>query len=126
MLVPDDLQASQIVIDGVTAFVTSEKEWLHCMDVDGTEKMDLALLKRDIYKLVCKSLYQIGSKRSAQIPNLKNQDFFSLDLSTRTLIYLKYKTDFTFEEILEIVNLAKPQALAKIYTGKEAINYAGH
>lgn len=126
MLVPDDLQASQIVIDGVTAFVVAEKEWLQCMEVDVEEKMDLALLKKDIYKLVCKSIYQIGCKRSTQIPTEKNQDLFSLDVATRTMIYLKYKTDFTFEETLEIVNLAKPTALAKLYTGKEAINYAGH
>lgn len=126
MLVPDDLQASQIVIDGVTAFVSAEKAWLHCMEVDEVERMDLALLRKDIYKLVCKSIYQIGSKRSVQIPMDKNQDFFSLDIATRTLIYLKYKTDFTFEELLDIVNLTKSVALAKIYTGKEAINYAGH
>lgn len=126
MLVPDDLQASQIVIDGVTAFVAAEKAWLHCMDVQGTSKMDLALLRKDIYKLVCKSIYQIGSKRSAQIPPDKEQNLLNIDIASRALIYLKYKTDFTFEETLEIVNLTKPMALAKLYTGKEAINYAGH
>lgn len=127
VMVPDDLQASQIVIDSITAFVSSEREWLHCMDVDTSHKMDLALLKKDIYRLICKRIYEIGFKRSVQIPLIeKNQNLFDLDIATRTMIYLKYKTDFTFPETLEIVNLTKPNALAKLYTGKEAINYVGH
>jgi hypothetical protein len=130
VIIPDDLQASQVVIDSTQRFVIDEEEWIECLDTNGLNKVEESQVKKDVYRIVLKTIYQTGIRRYSQLApktfeednnNQNHQGFYTLDASLRACLYLKYKTDFNIEEMMEITGLKKHDLLAKLYSGQGAM-----
>jgi hypothetical protein len=126
-LVPDDLQATQIVVDASTSFILSEKEWLYSLKFSGMTKLEEAELNKDLCIYLMKSVFSLALIRFSQLPNLNsnsNAKFFQLDGKTRAIIFLKYKENFSITEIMEITNLQKSEVMSRLFQGTDILGEA--
>lgn len=127
IILPDDLQAQQLVIDATTAFILKEQDWLNITDYEEDERKERSLVKFDVYKLVLKNIFEIGVRRFTQLSadtlviDEQFKNFYELDVISRALLFLKHKTEISFNDILEITQMKKPEVLAKIYTSRQAV-----
>ena len=124
-LVPDDLQAEQLVIDSMNAFLLKEKRMLLLKDVDLTNKKSVQLLRRTYYKTILRYMCEIGVRRSSQLgENSIAVDpesfraFFGLDPKVRFVMKLRFEGQFTVEEIEEMTQLPKYEVIEKLHNGR--------
>lgn len=124
-LVPDDLQAEQLVIDSVNAFLIKEKRSLLAKEVDLGNKKSVQLLRRTYFKALLRTMGEIGVRRSAQLgeASLAAQPedfktFFDLDARIRFVMKLRFEGQFTTEEIEEIAGLPKFEVIEKLHNGR--------
>ena len=126
-LVPDDLQASQIVVDASTNFILSEKEWLLSLNWTGLSKSEENELNKDLCLYLMKSVFSLALVRFSQLPNLNfnsSAKFYKLDGKTRSIIVLKYKENFSIPEIMEITSLQKSEVMSRLFQGGEILGEA--
>ncbi len=124
-LVPDDLQAEQLVIDSMNAFLLKEKKTVLNKTVDLESKKNVQLLRRTYYKSLLRSMCDIGVRRSNQMGEaslaVAAEDFrafFALDAKVRFVMKLRFENQFTVEEIEEIAQLPKYEVIEKLHNGR--------
>lgn len=124
-LVPDDLQAEQLVIDSMNAFLLKEKKSVLLKDVQIDSKKNSQLLRRNYYKSLLRYMCEIGVRRSNQLGDSSLaidpegfQAFFSLDPKIRFVMKLRFEGQFTVEEIEEIAQLPKYEVIEKLHNGR--------
>jgi hypothetical protein len=124
-LVPDDLQAEQLVIDSMNAFLLKEKKAVLLKDVNLTNKKNVQLLRRQYFKTLLRYMGDIGVRRSAQLGEnslAASPDgfraFFGLDPKVRFVTKLRFECQFTVEEIEEISQLPKYEVIEKLHNGR--------
>ncbi len=124
-LVPDDLQAEQLVIDSMNAFLLKEKKSVLIRTVDLENKKNVQLLRRTYYKSLLRSMCDIGVRRSNQMSEsslaIAAEDFrafFALDAKVRFVMKLRFENQFTVEEIEEIAQLPKYEVIEKLHNGR--------
>lgn len=124
-LIPDDLQAEQLVIDGLNAYLLKERKTIMKKEVDLSSKKDAQIMRRIFFKGILRYLSHIGIIRSSQLgEQMKlNQPkdyapFYSLEPKVRLIISLRYEAQFTVEEIEEIVQLPRYEVIEKIHNGR--------
>lgn len=124
-LVPDDLQAEQLVIDAMNAFLIKEKRAVLAKETDLTNKKNVQLLRRTYYKSLLRYMCEIGVRRSLQLgesslaadpENFKA--FYDLDPKVRFVMKLRFEGQFTVEEIEEITQLPKYEVIEKLHNGR--------
>lgn len=119
-LVPDDLQAEQLVIDALNALIiegvvdiTAYKE-----DEQNTAHAIRIGLYRHTYSLARRRFPQL--KGSLDIP-VEMRPFYGLDFDSRGILFLKHHTDLSFDEMEEVINLFKHQIIATVYSAREQL-----
>jgi DNA-directed RNA polymerase specialized sigma24 family protein len=124
-LIPDDLQAEQLVIDSINAYLLKEKKSIMNRDVDLTSKKQTQIMRRMYFKNILKYVCDIGVRRSTQLSEqmkvLRPKEFapfYSLEPKVRFVISLRYEAQFTVEEIEEIVQLPRYEVIEKIHNGR--------
>ncbi|HXH74929.1 MAG TPA: sigma factor-like helix-turn-helix DNA-binding protein [Bacteriovoracaceae bacterium] len=125
-LVPDDLQAEQLVIDSVNAYLLKEKKWIHNKHVDLLQKKEVGILRKMIFKSLIRYLGDLGVRRSGQLGEqslrvsgpVEFSQFFSLDPKIRLVIRLRYDNHFTVDEIGDIFNMPRYEVIEKIHNGR--------
>jgi hypothetical protein len=124
-LVPDDLQAEQLVIDAMNAFLLKEKKSVLAKPVDLTSKKNVQFLRRTYFKSLLRYMGEIGVRRSAQLGEnsiAENPEgfraFFALDPKIRFVMKLRFEGQFTVEEIEEISQLPKYEVIEKLHNGR--------
>ncbi len=124
-LVPDDLQAEQLVIDSMNAFLLKEKKLVLNKLVDLESKKNAQLLRRTYYKSILRYMCEIGVRRSHQMgetslvqPAENFRAFFALDPKVRFVMKLRFEGQFTAQEIEEIVQLPKYEVIEKLHNGR--------
>jgi hypothetical protein len=124
-LLPDDLQAEQLVIDSVNAYLFKEKKWIHNKELKGEEKKELTVLRKTIFKGIIKYLGDIGVRRSIQLTELmKNhlhppyESFFSLEPKSRLIIRLRFDNFFSVDEIADMLELPRYEVIEKIHNAR--------
>lgn len=124
-MIPDDLQAEQLVIDALNAYLIKEKKSIMKREVDLTSKKDSQILRRIIFKGILRYICDIGTRRSGQLSDLMTvtrpqeySAFYSLDAKIRFVIGLRYEAQFTVEEIEEIVQMPRFEVIEKIHNGR--------
>lgn len=124
-LVPDDLQAEQLVIDSMNAFLLKEKKSVLIRTIDLENKKNVQLLRRSYYKALLRSMCDIGVRRSNQMSEsslaIAAEDFrafFALDAKVRFVMKLRFENQFTVEEIEEIAQLPKYEVIEKLHNGR--------
>jgi len=104
-LIPDELQARQLVIDAFSA---------------GVLEMNLENYLADpIINL--RNLYQLARRRYHQVRDgiEKSRGFWNLDLNCRAALYLKYKDNRDSESVAIILGLDRSQVISLLHQGKK-------
>lgn len=124
-LIPDDLQAEQLVIDALNGYIIKEKKNILNREFESTQKREAQVLRRQVFKGVLKFICDIGFRRSTQLNEQmklsKPRDFktfYALEPKVRTVIALRYEHMFTVEEIEDIVAMPRFEVIEKIHNGR--------
>lgn len=125
ILIPDDLQAEQLIIDSLNAYLLKERKNILRREVDLTSKKDSQILRRFYFKGILKYLSDIGIRRSIQLGEqmrLSRPDnysaFYSLEPKVRFVIALRYEAQLSAEEIEDILQLPRYEVIEKIHNGR--------
>ena len=124
-LIPDDLQAEQLVIDSLNAYLIKEKKNILRRELDLTSKKETLILRRSVYKGILKYMCDIGVRRSVQLLEQMKvsrpgdyEAFYNLEPRVRFVISLRYEAQFSVEEIEEIVQMPRYEVIEKIHNGR--------
>ena len=121
ILIPDDLQATQLMIDSVSAFLIQNKIMIDKWS--SNSESDLDYISNDVKKNLYKSMYELSKKRYNQIRlSLKtiedSSGFFSLDFDDKVAIFLKEKTSFSLDVIEFVLGQTRTEVLAHLYSAR--------
>jgi hypothetical protein len=124
-IMPDDLQAEQLVVDGVNAFLLKEKKSILNREIDVTNKKDLQILRRTYFKSMLHYMSDIGSRRAMQLMEQMKlgrpdefQSYYSLEAKVRIVLQLRFDLQFSVEEIEDILNIPRYEVIEKIHNGR--------
>lgn len=123
-LIPDDLQAEQLVIDSVNAYLIKERKSILARTAELKSNKAMQLARRTILKSILRYMSDIGCRRAHQLQNMKmvsNTEFsafYNLDPEARMVLKLRYESQFTVDEVEEIMQLARYQVIEKIHNGR--------
>jgi hypothetical protein len=124
-ILPDDLQAEQLVVDSVNAYLLKEKKNILKRPVNLSDKRELQIHRRMVFKGVLRYMADIGQKRALQMAGqLKHSmpkdfvPFFSLETKSRLVVRLRFDANFNAEEIGEIMQMPRYEVIEKIHNGR--------
>lgn len=124
-MIPDDLQAEQLVIDGLNAFLLKERKTLLRKDFESVQKKEQQVLRRIYFKNILRYMSDIGIRRAVQLNEqlkLTRPEefslFYNLDPKVRLVTSLRYDGQFSMEEIEEIVQMPRFEVIEKIHNGR--------
>lgn len=124
-ILPDDLQAEQLVIDSVNAYLFKEKKWILSKEIDLNNKKELTVLRKTVLKTVLKHFTEIGLRRASQMRDLSSStdlnsfnDFFNLDPKTRLVVRLRFDLQFSVDEIADIFEVPRYDVIEKIHNAR--------
>lgn len=121
ILIPDDLQATQLMIDAVSAFMIQKKSLIEKWS--SANESELKENSSDIKIHLYRSMYELSKKRYNQLRmSFKDVEdssgFFSLEFSDKAALFLKEKSDFEFDVIEFILGQSKNEVLAHLYSAR--------
>lgn len=124
-LIPEELQAEQLVIDGLNAYLLKEKKNVLNREVDMTVKKDLQILRRYYFKGILRHMSEIGLRRSVQLMEQMKvtrpeefQAFYNLEPKLRMILSLRFDAQLNVEEIEEIGLMAKYEVIERLHNGR--------
>lgn len=125
-LLPDDLQAEQLVIDSLNAYLIKEKtKILAAREFDSLSKKDIQIQRRFYFKGLLKYMSEIGVRRASQLADQMKlaqptnfQPFYALAPQVRLVISLRYDFQFTVDEIEDITGMARYEVIEKLHNGR--------
>lgn len=121
VLIPDDLQASQLMIDCVQSFLIQKKALVEKMRMT-KHKIAKNLLEETKLSLM-KIVYELSKKRYQQLKiSLSevegNGGFFSLDFDEKAILYLKEKADLDLDAIEFMLSASRSEVLSYLYSAR--------
>lgn len=125
-LIPDDLQAEQLVIDSLNAYLIKEKKHIFAAaDLEELSKKDVQLQRRHHFKGILHYMGEIGVRRSLQLVDQMKLSrpsnfgaFFGLEPKVRLVMSLRYDFQFTVEEIGDITGMLRYEVIEKLHNGR--------
>ncbi|MEI8346048.1 MAG: hypothetical protein WCG27_01175 [Pseudomonadota bacterium] len=126
ILVPDPLQAEQVVIDALSLMSVEKSDWRSEWNSRESPPTPQDPLSMAVRKYLYQQVYRIGKKRSFQLHGSLQEDdrytsYNSLPASERGILFLKYKTTFSLDEIAEIVAIDQASMLAILQIARKNI-----
>jgi hypothetical protein len=125
VLLPDDLQAEQLVIDGTNAYLIKEKNKLLSRELNFDNKKEVLLARRSVLKGIIKYINEIGVRRSLQLMDQMRLNapgefraFYGLDPKVRMALTLRYDFQFTVEEIQDLMLIPRYEVIEKLHNGR--------
>lgn len=125
ILIPDDLQAEQLVVDSFNAYLIKEKKVLMVKDVEMSNKQQIHLLRRTFFKGILRHLFEIGVRRSNQLVEqmrlqrpVDYEKFYDLSPKMRFIVALRYDAHFTMEEMEELTQMPKFEIIENLHNGR--------
>ncbi|MGZ3786999.1 MAG: hypothetical protein ACXVLQ_00670 [Bacteriovorax sp.] len=120
VLIPDDLQASQLMIDSVQAFLIQRKPLVEKMALT-KNKIVRNLLDETKFHLL-KAVFELSKKRYQQLKmslsEVEQGGFFSLDFDEKAVLYLKDKAHFELEQIEFITGADQVEIMSHLYSAR--------
>lgn len=121
-LVPDELQAEQLVVDAYSVFLIRDGQNLRDLDLAGGSK-ERARAKRYIQNQMLADMFDLGKKRAPQLRALfrnltENQDFYGLELAQRACLYAKEHLGCAHEDLEEIFAMKKHQIVELLHNAR--------
>ena len=121
ILIPDDLQATQLMIDSVSAFIIKNKYLVEKWK--GASGTEITSHSQDIKIHLYKAMYDLSKKRYGQL-RLSFKDiedksgFFSLEFDDKAVLFLKERSEFSQELIEFILGKSRGEILAHLYSAR--------
>lgn len=122
-LIPDDLQASQVVLDSLGVIILEKKSLIENLLVAKFDE-NQDKLKKDFELYFYRILFQLTQKRLAQLrASLQESDsldvpFFTLSLDEKAILFLDEWTKFNIEELCFIFGKEKIELLTLLNISK--------
>lgn len=122
VLIPDDLQASQLIIDCIQSFLIQKTTLIDKLLLAKNSEVQNSLLDEARLQLQ-KIIFEIAKKRYQQL-KVSFQDveseigFFSLEFEEKTVLYLKEKIGHDLEIVEMITSLSQSEILANLYVAR--------
>lgn len=122
VLIPDDLQASQLIIDCVQSFLIQKTVLIDKLQQAKSKEVESALLDEARLQLQ-KIIFDIAKKRYQQL-KISFQDveseigFFSLEFEEKAVLYLKDKIGHNLDTVEMITSLSQSEILANLYVAR--------
>ena len=121
-LLPDDLQAQQLIVDSYTQCLLKEKSlWLD-RDWDESDKKDQIYLRKTMLKSWIKVMVDLGVRRAAQMQiryeGSAYKEYYHLDPSTRAVAWLKFDQGWSIQEIESSLGLKRFEVIEKIHNSR--------
>lgn len=129
-LIPDQLQARQIVLDSIDLVFNGDKDLID--EILFGDDSDIDQLKIKLRKVLLKHCFNLSSKR---IDHLKtgiginmmdqqvqaNREFYELSFIERSVLFLKVKLKLDFDSIQEITNLDRYEVMTFIGKARDSL-----
>ena len=111
-IIPDELQAEQIIIDAYSVFLVREKKFIEGLEYDLKSKLAKTKIKKFIYTNMIGDIFKLGVKRATQLKESTGspdefEKFYQLDPTSRAVVYLKEVAKLKYKEIENIVGVEK-------------------
>ena len=125
-IVPDDLQAQQIVIDAIFNAFGVEKEVMVRLCTGPLPDKEPEFVFDEIKIIVMRHIYRIARKRSDQLKailfvNSDKSPFFSLSHQERATIYLKHKLKWSIDVIGGVLERSNTEVLIALNNGRNGL-----
>lgn len=125
-LIPDDLQAEQLVIDSLNAYlIKDKKQILATAELENLAKKDIQLKRRNAFKGILKYMAEIGSRRATQLKDqlirtrpVEFDEFYKLEPRVRLVIMLRYDLQFSVDEIEDMIGMPRYEVIEKVHNGR--------
>lgn len=120
ILIPDDLQASQLIIDSIsTMFVMNKSmivKWTRC------DELEFKSYESEIFRMVLKTIYELALKRFEQIKvglgSSHRVLFHELTLEEKSALFLKEKFHLDLETISFILDSNSLEVLSRLKSAR--------
>lgn len=121
VLIPDDLQASQLMIDCVQSFLIQKKPLIDKMALSPNKILRNLLDETKMHLL--RIVFDLSRKRYQQLKmSLKDVEqsggFFALDFDEKAVLYLKDKAGFDLDGIEFITSASRTEVLSHLYSAR--------
>jgi hypothetical protein len=121
-LLPDDLQAQQLVIDAFTQCLLKEKQTWLAREWSSEDKKSQMQMRKLFLKSMFRSMINLGLKRSTQIATpyegREFKEFYHMDPLTRAVAWLRFQQGWPLDEIEKGLNLKRHQVIEKIHNSR--------
>jgi len=123
VLIPDELQASQVCLDSISSLLLEYKDLIK----DFLENKDVSQeIKIHLHRFV----YNLCKKRNVQLPALNVEQnnympFYELDIEKRSIIYLRDRSQFLLSEIEAIVDKRNYEIINSYELAKNLVQNKG-
>jgi hypothetical protein len=120
-LVPDELQAQQIVTDSFSVFFIREKDFIQDLADDWEDKKVIKQFQKEMIKGFFEQIFKLGVKRANQLFSASKNDspFYSeLDSSSRGVLFLSRIMKMNTNEIKLVTDLDKHLVIEKIQNAR--------
>ena len=121
VLIPDDLQASQLMIDSVARLLIQKKSSIAYWSQLVGERDDI---KKEVMLNLLAATFEIARKRYGQLKmglqdELKmNDDFYLLDLEAKAILYLRERENLEIIDVEFVTNMSKHEITAHLYSSR--------
>lgn len=121
ILIPDDLQATQLMIDAVSVVMIQKISILDKWMMTSVDKSQATF--EEIKRLLFRSIFEISKKRINQLklsltPPEGDTAFFQLEFDAKAALYLKVRGELDLNAIEFIIGLSRPEVLALLSTAR--------
>ena len=127
-LIPDDLQAKQVVIDAIELEASSlgEVTLIKYLSQFSPNKSEAG---HNFLEKLLRGIFEIARKRSQHFQVnyslLECEDkfkyFYQLDFASRGVLHLKYIEKFSLDDICDVSGLSKTQVIFILNTGRDKL-----
>ena len=128
-LVPDDLQAQQIIVDSIELLINDAKDndsniFFKLLESSKNEEKARLLFSLRIH--LYKYIFKIGRRRFGQLKNSlrPSQDFgsfYSVGPTEKAALFLKHKTKFQLIDMENILELSRHEIISYLHNGRESL-----
>lgn len=121
-LLPDDLQAQQLVIDAFTQCLLREKEIWLTEDWDESDKKYQQILRKQFFRSLVRVIVDLGVRRSTQLTvSYEGKDykqFYQMDAKTRAVAWLRFQQGQSLEEIERGLGMKHHEVIEKVHNAR--------
>ena len=125
-MIQDDDQAEQLIVDAYSVFLVKEKNFILEYKFKETKK-DKTSFKSYLLINLIGELYRLGIKRNSELKQLQRfnhgefDSFYKLDVTQRSVLFLKENLKFNISLIQETLKIEKHQVIEQLYNSRHRI-----